>query len=515
MWTELRTRLKPDFPFVRGRARYPRSGCDVAPGARVAPNEVTVIEFPSKREACGIVGVCGSEEAARLIYLSLYALQHRGQESAGVVVSDGTHVTSHKGMGLVSDVLKEETLRSLTGSLGIGHVRYSTTGSSMLRNAQPFLVEQIDRIFALGHNGNIVNIDRLRRKLEARGAIFQTSTDSELIAHLIMHKRGPFEERLVKVFSELRGAWSIVMMTPRAVLATRDPYGFRPLCIGRKGDAIIFASETCALDIIEAEYIRDVEPGEIVIADKDGLRSIAGPAKSHGAMCIFEYIYFSRPDSLIFGHSVYNVRKQLGLQAALENPADGADIVVPMPASGNYAALGYSQGSGLPYEYGVIRNHYVGRTFIQPSPTIRNLGVRLKLNPVEDVLAGRKVVVVDDSIVRGTTSRLRTRTLREAGAKEIHWRIGCPPIRFPCFYGIDFSSKGELIACTHSVDQTRDFIGADSLAYLSLEGLFKAMPYPAKHFCAACFSGKYPVRVADDFTKTCLEFGEMGREQWI
>ncbi len=473
-----------------------------------------MFDSPSKKEACGIFGIYGADDPARLIYLGLYALQHRGQESAGIVVSDGNTVRSHKGMGLVPDVFKEGMLQDLKGKMGIGHVRYSTTGSSMLRNAQPFLVEQIDRIFALGHNGNIVNVAKLRRKLESQGAIFQTSTDSELIAHLVMHKKGPFEERLVKVFDELKGAWSVVFLTPEGILAARDPHGFRPLCIGRKGDAIIFTSETCALDIIDAEYIRDVEPGEIVIADHNGLRSVQGPRKSHSAMCVFEYIYFSRPDSMIFQHGVYKVRKQLGLQVALESPAEGVDMVVPMPASGNYAALGYSQGSGLPYEYGVIRNHYVGRTFIQPSPSVRNLGVRLKLNPVREILEGKKIVVVDDSIVRGTTSKLRTRALREAGAREIHMRVSCPPIRFPCFYGIDFSSKGELIACSSTVEQICDFIGADSLAYLSLEGMFRAMPFPANHFCSACFTGRYPIKVDDDSTKMCLESGSVEPSRW-
>ena len=464
-----------------------------------------MFESPAKRESCGIFAIYGVEDPARLIYLGLYALQHRGQESAGIVVSDGLNVQAHKGMGLIPDVFGEENLRDMKGTMGIGHVRYSTTGSSMLRNAQPFLVEQIDRVFALGHNGNIVNIAKLRRKLEERGAIFQTSSDSELIAHMLVHQKGALEDRLTKVFDKLRGAWSIVMLTPQGILGARDPHGLRPLCIGRKGDAIVFASETCALDIIGADYIRDVEPGEIVIADKNGLRSVKTQRKAPQASCVFEYIYFARPDSLIFGHEVYQVRKQLGLQMALENPAPGADIVVPMPSSGNYAALGYSQGCGLPFEYGVIRNHYVGRTFIQPSPAIRDLGVRLKLNPVKQVVAGKKIVVVDDSIVRGTTIKSRMQTLREAGAKEIHMRISCPPIRFPCFYGIDFSSKGELIACSHSVEEICRFIGADSLAYLSLDRMFRAMPLPADHFCCACFSGKYPVKISPEFTKTLLE----------
>ncbi len=358
-----------------------------------------MFDTPSKKEACGIFGIYGVDDPAKHIYLGLYALQHRGQESAGIVVSDGVTVSTKKGMGLVPDVFRNGELEDLKGNMGIGHVRYSTTGSSMLRNAQPFLVEQIDRFFALGHNGNIVNISKLRRKLESAGAIFQTSTDSELIAHLILHKKGPLEERLVKVFQELRGAWSLVFLSSNGIYAARDPFGFRPLCIGRKGDAIIFASETCALDIIEADYVRDVEPGEIVVADKDGLRSIKSPQRKNLAMCIFEYIYFSRPDSSIFGHGVYQIRKSLGVQVALESPVPEADFVAPMPASGNYAALGYAQGSGLPFEFGVIRNHYVGRTFIQPSPAIRNLGVRLKLNPVREILKDKSVVVVDDSIV--------------------------------------------------------------------------------------------------------------------
>jgi len=464
-----------------------------------------MFDSPSKKEACGIFAVYGAEDPAQLIYLGLYALQHRGQESAGIVVSDGTDVKAHKSMGLVSDVFKEGVIEKLKGNMGIGHVRYSTTGSSMLRNAQPFLVEQIDRIFALAHNGNLVNVAKLRRKLESRGAIFQTTTDSELIAHLILHKKGSFEDRLVKVFEEMRGAWSLVFLMPNGIAATRDPHGVRPLCIGKKGDAIIFASETCALDIIDAEYVRDVQPGEIVIADHNGLRSIQLPRRHRPAMCVFEYIYFARPDSTIFSHGVYKVRKQLGLHAALENPVEGADLVVPMPASGNYAALGFAQGSGLPLEYGVIRNHYVGRTFIQPSPSIRDLGVRLKLNPVREVLEGKKIVVVDDSIVRGTTSRLRTRTLRDAGAQEIHMRISCPPIRYPCFYGIDFSSKGELIACSKTVKEVGEFIGADSLAYLSMEGMLRAMPLPGDHFCTACFTGNYPVKITNEQDKMSLE----------
>lgn len=473
-----------------------------------------MLDAPSKKEACGIFGIYGSDDPARLTYLGLYSLQHRGQESAGIMVSNGLTVSSKKGMGLASEVFKDLGAAELAGCHAIGHVRYSTTGSSLLRNAQPFIVEQIDRSFGIGHNGNIVNIAPLRKRLEQRGAIFQTSADSELIAHLILHKKGDITERLIKTFDELKGAYSIVMLTVDSVIAARDPHGFRPLCIGKKGDSIIFASETCALDIIEAEYIRDVAPGEIVVADKNGLTSVQGPKKHNKAMCVFEYIYFARPDSTIFGNCVYNVRKDLGFQQALESPVERADMVVPMPASGNYAALGYSHGSGLPYEYGVIRNHYVGRTFIQPSPAIRDLGVKLKLNPVREILNGKSIVVVDDSIVRGTTSKLRTRALREAGAREIHMRISCPPIRYPCFYGIDFSSKGELIACSSTVDEIRQYIEADTLEYLSLEGMFRAMPWPEKDFCAACFTGKYPVKISDEFSKDVLECKAINVSGW-
>ncbi len=473
-----------------------------------------MLDSPSKKEACGLFAVHGVDDTAKLIYLGLYALQHRGQESAGIVVSDGHSLTSAIGMGLVSDVFKERVLKSMGGSMGIGHVRYSTTGSSLLRNAQPFLVEQIERTFALGHNGNIVNVASWRRQLESKGAIFQTSTDSELIAHLILQKDGSLEERLLQVFDDIKGAFSLVLMTPDRIIGARDPLGFRPLCIGRKGDAFVFASETCALDIIEAEYVRDVEPGEVVTVDNNGLRSLKAAPGPRRAMCIFEYIYFARPDSMIFGHGVYQVRKALGRRQAREAPVEGADMVIPMPASGNYAALGFAQESGLPFEFGFIRNHYVGRTFIQPSPAIRSLGVRVKLNPVSQIIRGKRIVVVDDSIVRGTTSKLRTRTLREAGAKEIHMRISCPPIRYPCFYGIDFSSKGELIACSTKVENICQFIGADSLAYLGLEGMLSAMPLPTQDFCTACFTGHYPEEVPEDFHKTCLECRNHDALQW-
>ncbi len=473
-----------------------------------------MLDSPSKKEACGLFAIHGVDDPAKLIYLGLYALQHRGQESAGIVVSDGQSLTSAIGMGLVSDVFKERVLNSMGGTMGIGHVRYSTTGSSMLRNAQPFLVEQMERTFALGHNGNIVNVASLRKQLESKGAIFQTSTDSELIAHLVLHKEGRLEERLLQVFDDIKGAWSLVLMTPDSIIGARDPLGFRPLCIGRKGDAFIFASETCALDIIEAEYVRDVEPGEVVAVDHNGLRSLQGARLPRRAMCLFEYIYFARPDSMIFGNGVYEVRKALGRRLALEAPVAHADMVIPMPASGNYAALGFAQGSGLPFEFGFIRNHYVGRTFIQPSPAIRSLGVRVKLNPVSEVIRGKNIVVVDDSIVRGTTSKLRTRTLRDAGASEIHMRISCPPIRFPCFYGIDFSSKGELIACSSTVEEICRFIEADSLAYLSLEGMLSAMPWSSRDFCTACFTGEYPEEISEDFHKTMLECRNHDAFQW-
>ena len=432
---------------------------------------------------CGIFGISNHKEAARLTYLGLYALQHRGEESAGIVTLHNKKVHQHKGMGLVGDVFKETDIKALRGDTAVGHVRYSTTGSSNPKNIQPFFVKHKKGYIAISHNGNLVNTYSLRNELEYKGAIFHTTMDSEIIAHLLARsQRKNIKEMLADSFSELEGAYSLVLMLGNLLIGVRDPYGWRPLCLGRLGDSYILASETCALDLIKAKYIRDVEPGEIVIIDKDKLSSVRisvrsfFPTAKH-AFCIFEYIYFSRPDSNIFGHNVYQARKNLGIRLARECPVK-CDIVMPIPDSGNYAALGYAEQSGIPYEVGMIRNHYVGRTFIQPSQFIRDFRVRIKLNPIKEVLRDKKVVIIEDSIVRGTTSRIRVKTIRDSGAQEVHMRVSCPPLRHPCFYGIDFPTKKELIASEREIKWIKDFIGVDSLEYLSLEGMLKAMPLP-------------------------------------
>jgi len=457
------------------------------------------------KEACGVFGVFGHEDAAKLCYFGLYALQHRGQESAGIVVSDGKCVAEHKAMGLVPDVFKEEDLNRLKGHLAIGHVRYSTTGSSLLLNAQPFTVHHGSRTISIGHNGNLINAHTLRSKLEAEGSIFQASMDSETIVHLIAkNMRLGFEDAVVEALRQVKGAYSLVMMTEEILVAARDPKGFRPLCLGKLNGAYVVASETCALDLIEAEYIRDVEPGEIVFIDKNGLRSVKPWPPSRSAFCIFEYIYFARPDSSIYGHNVYRIRKRQGAALASEFPLE-ADIVMPFPDSGNYAAIGYTEALGVPLEMGMIRNHYVGRTFIQPSQSMRDFGVRVKLNPVKELLRNQRVVVIEDSIIRGTTSRTRVKAIRDAGAKEVHMLVSCPPHRYPCYYGIDFSTKGELIAADHTVEEIRSYIGLDSLGYLSLDGLIKATKVEKEWFCLACFDGDYLEGPIEGVSKDCLE----------
>ncbi len=454
---------------------------------------------------CGVFGVYGHEDAARLTYLGLYALQHRGEESAGIVAYDGKRVRYHKGMGLVGDVFNEENVKSLRGNTAIGHVRYSTTGSSHAKNIQPFLVKHKRSHIAVSHNGNLTNTVELYTALEEKGSIFQTSMDSEIIVHLLAKARDEdYKNRVIKALSQLEGAYSFIIMLDDILVGARDPYGWRPLCIGELDGAYVLASETCALDLIHARYIREVEPGEIVFIHRGGLESIKAFSQDKHSLCIFEYIYFSRPDSNIFGGNVYLTRKKLGKQLARECPAD-CDIVMPIPDSGNYAAVGFAGESKIPYEVGVIRNHYIGRTFIQPSQFIRDFRVRIKLNPIRDVLKDRRIVIVEDSIVRGTTSRARVKTLREAGAKEIHMRISCPPIRFPCFYGIDFPSKKELIADKLSVEEIAEFIGVDSLKYLSLEGMLSVMGQNSKMFCTACFNGDYPTKVHKKVTKKSLE----------
>ncbi len=447
------------------------------------------------KENCGIFGIFGHPDAARLTYLGLYALQHRGEESAGIVTSDGKEMKTHRGMGHVADIFTPEALDNLKGALAIGHVRYSTTGASIIENAQPFFARLSTGHIGIAHNGNLTNSRKLRRRLEKAGSIFQSTMDTEIIIHLITKSRKKgFEERLVDALSKVRGAYSLVLTTANELIGIRDPRGFRPLCLGKVDGAYCLASETCALDLIHAQFIREIEPGEIVFINKDGLHSIKPFKKVPHTFCIFEFIYFARPDSNIFGDNVYRVRVKLGRQLAIESPAK-SDVVMPIPDSGNYAALGFSRESQLPFEMGIVRNHYVGRTFIQPSPYVRDIGVRVKLNPVRDIVKGKRITVIEDSIVRGTTSKTRIRTLREAGAKEIHMRVSCPPHRYPCVYGIDFPTKNELIASKKSIEGIRKSIGLDSLAYLSLKGLLGCMP--SGKFCTACFDGSYPEAIPD------------------
>ncbi|RKY73186.1 MAG: amidophosphoribosyltransferase [Candidatus Latescibacterota bacterium] len=456
---------------------------------------------------CGIFGVYGHREASRLTWLGLYALQHRGDEGAGIVSGDGRTLYQRKGMGLVAEVFPgPESLEPLKGHLAIGHTRYSTTGASVLANVQPFVANCKGEPLAIAHNGNLTNTYTLRRELERTGSLFQTTMDSEVIVHLAARSdMGSPVERLIQALNQVRGAFSLLFATKDEVIAVRDPYGFRPLSLGRLDGAWIAASETCALDLIGADYIRDIEPGEVVVFGEDGMRSFFPfPEPPRRAFCIFEYIYFSRPDSRIFGDYVDKTRRKLGKNLALEHPAE-ADIVISVPDSSNTAALGYASRSGLRYEIGLIRNHYVGRTFIQPDQTIRDFKVKVKFNPVGGVLKDRRVVVVEDSIVRGTTMRQLVRMLREAGAREVHVRVSCPPIRFPCFYGMDFQTHGELIASKRSVEEIREFIGADSLGYLSKEGMLDAMPGNPEDYCTACFDGEYPVEVEEETGKLRLE----------
>ena len=452
-----------------------------------------------------MVAIHAHPEAEKLAYLGLHALQHRGQESAGVVTSDGMSLHAHKAMGLVADIFTTEVLAKLGGTLAIGHTRYSTAGDSALLNAQPIMVQSNKGQVAVAHNGNLVNAHEVRARLEAQGSIFQTNSDTEVIVHLIaLSREQTLPEAMADALRRVEGAFSLVMISPDRIFAARDPRGFRPLAMGRippqpgeKRDTIVFASETCAFDLIGAEYVRDVKAGELVVVGPEGISSRfyspAGPQSS----CIFEHVYFSRPDSLVFGRPVDLSRDNLGRQLAREAPAT-ADIVVPVPDSGVTAAMGYASESGIPFRFGLIRNHYVGRTFIEPSQSVRDFGVKLKLNPVRSVLEGKRVVLIDDSIVRGTTSRKIVRMIRSAGAKEVHMRISCPPTISPCFYGVDTPSKKQLIAANKSVDEIREYIGADSLAYLSLEGLKKACGDGEKTtYCSACYTGNYPTDWVD------------------
>ncbi len=451
------------------------------------------------KHECGVFGIYDHDEAARLAYFALYAQQHRGQESAGIVTCDADGVHEHKGMGLVPDVFDEADLQALTGRMAVGHVRYSTTGRSVSANAQPFLVRYKGHDVALAHNGNLVNAGQLRQDLEDEGAIFATGNDTEVFMHLLVRalRHNDMPGAIKEACARVRGAYCLLVMMDGVLAAVRDPFGFHPLAMGRKNGSVVFASETCAFDLLEAEYERSVDPGEIVIVDQTGVHSdrLLGQPPACRRQCIFELVYFARPDSYIFDEQVYLCRKKMGWNLAGESTPE-VDYVMPFPDSGVYPALGFAQRSGLPYEHAMIRNHYVGRTFIQPSQSMRSFGVRVKINPVREMIEGKRICIIDDSIVRGTTMTTRVKKLRELGAKEVHIRISCPPVKFPCHYGIDFSSRGVLIAAQHSLPEITSSLGADSLHYLSVEGLLGSVSRP-DDYCLACFTGDYPVPCED------------------
>jgi amidophosphoribosyltransferase len=504
----------PGIADLSASLRVPSSNCHPERSASAQPRCVvegpafgfpltTAREADKLREECGVVAIYGHPHAAREAYLSLYALQHRGQESAGIATADGQHLANIKGMGLVSEIFTDDVLSKLPGQLAIGHTRYSTTGDSALLNAQPIRVDSTKGLIAIAHNGNLVNLGNLRASLERAGAYFQTTSDSEIIVQLIAHSHsGSLVDCIADSLSQVEGAFSIVMMTRDRIFAARDPRGFRPLSMGRMKnaegpDSIVFASESCAFDLLRAEFIRDVLPGELVMVSEDGVTSRQYASGVPQSSCVFEHVYFARPDSRIFGRWVQESRDQMGRQLARESGV-AADVIVPVPDSGVTAALGYAEEAGLPFRMGLIRNHYVGRTFIEPEQRVRDFGVRLKLNPVHNLLAGKRVVLIDDSIIRGTTSRKIVRMVRGAGATEVHLRISCPPTISPCYYGVDTPSKKELIAANHSVEEIRAFIEADSLAYLSLDGLLKSVQDKDKvGYCTACYTGNYPTQWVD------------------
>jgi amidophosphoribosyltransferase len=461
--------------------------------------------FDKFREECGVVAIHAHPEAEKLAYLGLHALQHRGQESAGIVTSDGERLRAHKSMGLVADIFNENVLTSLRGILAIGHTRYSTAGDSALLNAQPIMVQSNKGAIAIAHNGNLVNAQSIRAKLEGQGSIFQTNSDTEVLVHLIaLSREQTLPDAIADALRRVEGAFSLVMISRDRIFAARDPRGFRPLAMGHlaaltgeKKDTVVFASETCAFDLLGATYERDVKPGELVIVGPEGISSRFYSPSGVQSSCIFEHVYFSRPDSIVFGRTVDLSRDLMGRQLAREAPVD-ADMVVPVPDSGNTAAIGYSAESGIPFRLALIRNHYVGRTFIEPQQSVRDFGVKLKLNAIRSLLEGKRIVLVDDSIVRGTTSKKIVRMIRNAGAKEVHMRISCPPTISPCFYGVDTPSKKHLIAANKSIGEIRDYIGADSLAYLSLEGLKKACAEGEQTtYCSACYTGDYPTKWVD------------------
>ncbi len=463
----------------------------------------------SLHEECGVFGIYGSGEAVQNAFLGLYALQHRGQEGTGIVSADGERMYEHRGVGLVAQVFDADTMARLKGHAAIGHNRYSTTGQPGVANLQPILVDCKVGKLALAHNGNLVNARELRSEMEAAGSIFNTTMDSEVILHLIARSReASLDRAVVDAVGQLRGAFSLLLLTRDSLIAVRDPQSFRPLCLGRLGDATVITSESCALDIIGAEYVREIEPGELVIVDERGIRSRTAFEPEQQAKCIFEFIYFSRPDSKVFGENVDKIRRKLGTILASRHPVD-ADIVISVPDSSNTSSLGFAREANIPFEIGLIRNHYVGRTFIQPNQSLRDGTVRLKFNTVDGVLKGKRVAVVDDSIVRGSTMKKLVAMLHKAGAKEVHLRIASPPVKFPCFYGIDIPSRSELIASSAAVEEIRRYLGVDSLEYLTIEDLRSAVSDP-DNFCNACFSGEYPVPLAPDLNKSVFEDSTVG-----
>jgi amidophosphoribosyltransferase len=449
-------------------------------------------------DECGVFGIYGHAEAAKLAYLGLYALQHRGQESAGIATADGTRIRVLREMGYVNDIFDQQTLATLPGHVAIGHTRYSTAGDSKLTNAQPIVIDCVHGQVGVCHNGNIVNANEIRDRLVKQGSIFQTNSDTEVLVHLYARSQaGSFDEALVESIAQLSGAFSFAVIVKDHLVAARDPHGFRPLALGRLGDAWVVSSETCALDLINATYVRDVEPGEVVVIGAEGLRSRRAFPAAPLSHCVFEHVYFARPDSEVFGQSVNEVRTNLGRLLARETGVE-ADVVVPIPDSGVCAAVGYAEEAQLPVRFGLIRNHYVGRTFIEPAQSIRHFGVKVKLNPVKSILTGQRVVLIDDSLVRGTTSRKIVKMVRAAGAKEVHLRISCPPTVSPCFYGVDTPRRSELIAATHSLEEIRKYVGADTIGYLSLEGLLDAVGQRRQHYCTSCYTGRYPVAFPRD-----------------
>ncbi|MBI2844139.1 MAG: amidophosphoribosyltransferase [Armatimonadetes bacterium] len=455
---------------------------------------------PEIQEECGVVGIYSpGEDAARLAFFGLFALQHRGQESAGLAVSDGRRIVVHKDMGLVTQVFNEEILATLKGGLAIGHTRYSTTGSSVLRNVQPISCESRNGCISIAHNGDLINATDIRSELEADGVVFETTNDSEVIAKLISRSDAEtIEDAVTEAMHHISGAYSVVILAADKLIAMRDAYGIRPLCIGRlNGSRYVVASETCALNVLGASYVRDVEPGEIVVINGDGLREIQAIATQRHALCVFEFIYFARPDSIMYGRSLHEARRRMGHELAKEHPVRNAHVVFPIPDTGTPAAIGFAEASRIPYAEGVIKNRYIHRTFIQPDQRMRDLGVRMKLTPLKENLAGRRVVMVEDSIVRGTTTGQTVKMIRDAGAAEVHVRIASPPYKYPCFYGIDTAAQNELIAAKLSVDEIREYIGADSLGYLSLQGLMRAIGVKKDNFCRACLDGKYPLSISD------------------